>query len=170
MWYYNNQPISNIEQLNEHESLMGFVYMIRNNVSGQIYIGRKNFYSTRKTATPKRDQVMTKKGTVNKRSLTKKVTKESDWMKYYSSCSELKNDLKTLGVESFDRFILDISCSIKMLGFLELKYQFAYNVLEVPSYNDNIMGRYYRKDMKPCEISNLISDESKKSTQVPDNI
>lgn len=154
MWYYNNQPISSIEQLPDYHNLMGFVYKITNLVTGEIYIGKKNFYSTRKKTLAKKDLVLKKDGTVNKgRKTYKRVTSESDWMKYWSSSDELKADLKIYGQQNFKREILELSCSTKYLTYLELKYQFLFDVLNVPSYNGNIGGTIYRKDMEPCKIA-----------------
>ena len=152
MWYYKNKPISSIEQLPDYQNLMGFVYLITNLETGAVYIGKKNFYSIRKTKLAKRDLVIKKDGTINKgRKNYKHVTKESDWMKYWSSSTELEADVHSLGTGSFKREILELSCSTKYLGYLELKYQFDYNVLNELSYNGNIAGSYYRKDMEPCK-------------------
>ena len=34
------------------------------------------------------------------------------------------------------------------MTYLELKYQIIYNVLENNSYNNNILGKFYRKDIE----------------------
>ncbi len=153
MWIYNQQNITGMQQLPDYQNLMGFVYKITNNITGAIYIGRKNFYSTTKKALPKKELILKADGSVNKgRKTYKHVTKESDWMKYWSSCKELQNDIKELGTENFTREILELSCSTKYLGYLELKFQFQLDVLNKPSYNANIAGTYYHKDMNPCEL------------------
>jgi hypothetical protein len=36
----------------------------------------------------------------------------------------------------------------KQLTYAELFYQIQYNVLVVDSYNDNILGKFYRKDLQ----------------------
>ena len=152
MWYYKNQKISSIEQLPNYQNLMGFVYLITNLETGAIYIGKKNFYSTRKAKLAKRDLVKKSDGTVNKgRKNYKHVTKESDWMKYWSSSAELQADVELLGTGSFRREILHLSCSTKYLSYLELKEQIRFDVLNCTSYNGNIAGSYYRKDMEPCK-------------------
>jgi hypothetical protein len=154
MWYYKGQLISSIEQLPDFNNLMGFVYLITNLDSGAIYIGKKNFYTTRKTKLAKKDLIRKSDGTVNKgRKNYKHVTKESDWLKYWSSCDELQADVNLLGPKSFRREILQLSCSTKYLSYLELKYQLEFDVLNKLSYNRNIAGSYYRKDMEPCKLA-----------------
>lgn len=152
MWYYNNQPVTSIEQLPDYSNLMGFAYKITNLLTGAVYIGKKNFYSTRKKTLAKKDLVRNKDGSVakNRKNYTR-ITKESDWMQYWSSSDELKADIKEFGLSYFRREILELSCSTKYLGYLELKYQFEYDVLNKNSYNGNIAGSYYRKDMEPCK-------------------
>ena len=66
----------------------GFVYCITNTIINRQYIGRKYFWAFR---TPKGKK--------------RKVKQESDWKKYYGSCPELKDELKTYGKKenaSFD--------------------------------------------------------------------
>ena len=153
MWTYQNKPITAIKQLPEYDKLMGFIYLITNKITGQIYIGRKNFYSTHKQALAKKDLVRKLDGSINKgRKQHKHVTKESDWLKYWSSCDELKADVKTFGEHNFSREILELSCGSKFLTYSELKYQIQYDVLNQLSYNGNIAGTIYRKDMEPCKM------------------
>jgi hypothetical protein len=152
MWHYKDHIITALDQLPTPELLFGFVYQIRNLQTGKIYIGRKNLYSTRKTAVLKKNRTLTKKGTVNKNNLFKRVTKESDWLKYWSSCDTLKTDVKLYGETNFRREILELCTTARMLSYLEVKYQFTHRVLEIDSYNGNILGKYYNRDVQPCHI------------------
>jgi len=127
------------------ENCIGFVYLIKNNVNNKIYIGRKSLYSnTNKKLTKKEISEQTGPG----RKPTKKlVTKESNWKVYMGSSKELLADVKEHGEDKFTREILHLCYSKKQLTFYEINYQMKYNVLEVDSYNDNILGKFYRKDL-----------------------
>jgi len=60
---------------------------------------------------------------------------------------ELLADVKLLGEDKFQRVILNFAKNKKQLTFLELREQIVHNVLFVDdSYNDNIAGKYFRKD------------------------
>lgn len=152
MWRYKDRTITALDQLPTPDLLFGFVYVITNLQTGKVYVGRKNLYSTWKTAVAKKNQTLTKQGTVNKNSLFKRVTKESDWLKYWSSCGTLKSDIKLYGETNFEREILVLCTTPRMLSYLEVKYQFSFAVLETDSYNGNILGKYYNRDVQPGHI------------------
>jgi hypothetical protein len=135
-WYYKDSPVSSIEDLPNHEVLIGFCYRITNLQTGAIYIGKKNFSSTRKKKLAKRD--------------LSAVTKESDWRDYYGSSKQIQEDVAKLGESSFHREIIALACSKKHLSYLELKHQFINDVLSINSYNGNILGRFYPRDLHPC--------------------
>ena len=114
----------------------GFVYCITNTIINRQYIGRKYFWAFR---TPKGKK--------------RKQKQESDWKKYYGSCPELKDDLKTYGKEIFRREILSLHTTKGNCNYEETRQLFLYNVLSeslddgTPAYyNSNILGRYMRKD------------------------
>lgn len=140
------REISSIDDIDNHENLIGFVYKITNLKNGKIYIGKKNFYHSRKARISKKEKSETKT-----RKTFKYMIKESDWLKYYGSCKELKDDLKKIGEEYFKREILELCCTKKYLSYCELKYQIQYDVLKQNSYNGNILGRYYPKDIENCK-------------------
>jgi predicted GIY-YIG superfamily endonuclease len=127
------------------ENSIGFVYLIKNLINNKIYIGRKSLYSnTNKKLTKKEISEQTGPG----RKPTKKlVTKESNWKVYMGSSKELLADVREHGEDNFSREILHLCYSKKQLTFYEINYQMKYNVLEVDSYNDNILGKFYRKDL-----------------------
>jgi dissimilatory sulfite reductase (desulfoviridin) alpha/beta subunit len=80
----------------------------------------------------------------------KRVSKESDWKTYYGSNKHLKEAIEKHGVEEFERYIIKIAPSKKLLTYYETQYQFIYQVLEKPEefYNDNILGKFFTKDFE----------------------
>jgi hypothetical protein len=127
------------------ENCIGFIYIIKNQTTGKIYIGKKSLYSnTNKKLTKKEIAEQTGPG----RKPTKKlVTKESNWKVYMGSSKELLADIKETSEDIYERNILHFCFSKKQLTYYEINYQMKYNVLEVDSYNDNILGKFYRKDL-----------------------
>ena len=115
-WWFNGKPVKDIVNM---ECYHGFVYMITNTTNGKKYIGQKQFFSMK-----------SKKHNGKKI----KVTIESNWRQYYSSSTELKNDIKLIGKEHFKREILCLCISKNQLNYMEAKYQFLYGVLEDESW------------------------------------
>lgn len=107
----------------------GFVYLITNKITGQKYIGRKYFSSMRM-----------QKGKSRRKSIS------SDWEKYWSSSDILKKQVQELGKENFKREILALGKTKGDVNYLEVKYQFIFDVLESDLWlNENISGKYHRK-------------------------
>jgi len=76
-----------------------------------------------------------------------KNQKESDWKTYYGSHQFIKEEVKKGNQADFKREILQPAFSKKELTYLENKYLFSLEVLESDEYlNDNIEGRYFKKD------------------------
>ncbi|AGG54404.1 hypothetical protein CYWG_00120 [Cyanophage S-SSM6b] len=91
--------------------------------------------------------------TQNTKRKKRKVKSESDWKKYYGSCPELKEDLKTFGKHNFKREILSLHSTKGQCNYEETRQLFKHNVLTEAMedgtplyYNSNILGRYMRKD------------------------
>jgi len=127
------------------EDWFGFVYVIKNKVTGRIYIGKKVFWNNLKKKLTKTEiQEQTGPG---RKPTHKIITKESNWMMYWGSNKELLQDVKELGVENFERRILKLCKSKKELTYYELHYQCKEEVLIRDSYNDNILGKFYRRDL-----------------------
>ena len=131
-WMYEGKPFTS-DDIGDY---YGFVYRITNTNNSKSYIGRKYFVQKRKPKGGKR-----------------KVTSESDWKRYYGSSDELKQDIKTLGRDSFKREILSLHTTLEKVNYEETKQLFLHNVLmesldngEPAYYNSNILGRYMRKD------------------------
>jgi hypothetical protein len=76
----------------------------------------------------------------------KLVIKESNWKEYWGSCKQLIEDVKKLGEGKFIKEILVLCPSKKLLTYYEASYQIREDVLLKESYNDTILGCYYRKD------------------------
>ena len=114
------------------EEWFGFVYRISriNAKEGERkhYIGKKQFWSNQKRP-PLKGQ---------KRS--RRVTKESDWRKYYSSSNELKEDLKKYGKENFKREILELTTCKWESAYLELMWQLKENAILREDYYNGIIN------------------------------
>jgi len=144
-WNYNNQSMGAITDF--PESSYGFVYKITHTPTGKSYIGKKILNFTRKTKLGKKELKLLEGG-VGRRPVFKVVVKESDWATYWGSNKYLKDLYKTEPKENFERDILMVAPSKKLLTYYELKYQIIYQVLEKPEefFNDNILGKFYTKD------------------------
>ena len=142
-WMYNEVPFTS-DDIGDH---FGFVYLITNKSNQRRYIGRKYFWSFR---TPKGKK--------------RKVKSESDWKKYYGSCSELKEEIEQLGRQNFSRTILSLHKTKGKTNFEETRQLFVNGVLtesldngEPAFYNSNILNRYFRKDYYECPNSSTSS-------------
>ena len=113
-WQYNDAPMSEIP-----EGSIGFVYLIVNIKTGRKYIGKKLFWFA------KRKKLKGK---------TKRFKEVSDWLSYYGSNDELKDDVKKLGPDMFHREILYLCKSKSEMNYLEAKEQFIRGVLETDLY------------------------------------
>ena len=131
-WIYEGNPFTS-DDIGDY---YGFVYRITNTTNGKSYIGRKYFVQKRKPRGAKR-----------------RVTRESDWKRYFGSSEELKQDIKRIGRDSFRREIISLHTTLGKVNYEETKQLFLHNVLTealddgTPKYyNSNILGRYMRKD------------------------
>jgi hypothetical protein len=134
MWLYNGEVIESIEQM--PQNTFGFIYQATYLPTNEKYLGKKVLFFNR-TLPPL-------KGMKRKR----KVVKESDWQTYYGSHEKIKSLLKENKQDDFQREILEFAFNKKHLTYLETKYLFCNNVLENEEYiNDNILGKFFRKDL-----------------------
>jgi Putative endonuclease segE, GIY-YIG domain len=124
-WKYNGEDF--IEIPNKME---GFVYIITNLTNNKKYIGKKHFWTRQKD-----------------RKTGRRKTQESDWMNYFGSCDELKEDVKLLGQDNFLREILYLCPHKKSMSYYETYEQFNRNVLfSNDYYNTNIGGTFYMSE------------------------
>lgn len=124
---------------------IGFIYLITNTTNNKIYVGRKSLYSNINKKLTKKE--ISEQSGPGRKPTKKLVTSESNWKVYCGSSKELIKDIKEIGEDKFTREILHLCNTKKQLTFYEIQYQIIYKVLEVDSYNDNILGKFYRKDL-----------------------
>ncbi len=126
---------------------VAFVYIITNKKTNQYYVGKKTLHLNRKKKITKKE-LLEYEGKRGRKPKSIQVVVESDWKTYYGSNEQLKEDVKTLGFDNFDRKILRICKSKREATYYEVKYQFAYNCLEdSQSYNTSILGTFYKKNI-----------------------
>jgi len=142
-WLWEGKPV---QPEDIPEWAVGFVYEIVDLSNGKQYIGKKSLTSTRKTKigirAQQKQKLETGDGRVKK---VKRVIKSSGWENYNSSNKVLAEAIK----QEPDRYvkrILEWAYSKKNLSYLEMKFMMYWNVLENESYNDNILGKFYRHD------------------------
>lgn len=123
----------------------GFIYKITNLETNKFYIGKKVFIHNKKKKLTKKE--LAEQSGPGRKPTSKVVQVESDWRTYWGSSKELLADVKSLGEDKFEKLILTICSNKKSLTYYELFYQVHYNVLQVDSYNDNILGKFFRKDL-----------------------
>jgi hypothetical protein len=158
-WTYKKKTIGELTDF--PKNVIGFVYMVTHKPTGKSYIGKKVLFHSKKKKLTKRELSLYE-GVVGRKPTYKIETKESDWKSYYGSQSQIKLLLKEGSKEDFERTILKLSPSKKLLTYFEVKYQMIYQVLEKPDlfFNDNILGKFYTKDFlgldqeDPLEINN----------------
>jgi len=141
-------PTTKVEDLINDSSFdineyIGYIYITLHIPTGRQYIGKKNFFHTLNKKLGKKElaEIPVTRG---KKPSKKSVTKESDWKTYYGSSAEVK----LLPKDEMTRYVLKLCKTSKQLTYWETKYLLQYNVLEDDSYmNDNILGKFYRKDL-----------------------
>jgi hypothetical protein len=113
----------------------GFVYLIKNKVTGVCYIGRKFL----------RGQGKKNKGV------------ESDWKRYKSSSKKLNETIATLGKDAFDFIILEGYKTRSGLSFAEI---WSLCMVEAPAKNDQWLNR--RIDKVSFKVYELITERHKR--------
>ena len=151
-WKYENNPITKLTDFPEETH--GFIYLVTHIPTGKKYLGKKSLQSVRNIKLGKKELNTLKEERKNQglRGATpkkKQVIKESDWKTYYGSQTEIKKLVKEGNKEDFQREILMFVKSKKLLTYYECKFLFEHGVLEdssSPYINDNILGKFFRKD------------------------
>ena len=132
-WIYRGETLTAIPK-----DAYGFVYLITNTTNDKKYIGKKFFYSKRKTE-----------------------LHESNWKVYYGSSKVLLSDIEKIGNNEFKREILHLCKDKSTCQYMEAKELFDNNVLFSDNfYNKDILGKVRRKPIlidnveEQCEESN----------------
>jgi len=129
------------------EDNYGFVYKITNLTDGKFYVGKKVFWNNKKHKLTKK-QLAEQTGP-GRKSSHEIIRTESDWKTYWGSNKQLLADIKTLGEDHFECLILQICKTKKQLTYYEMHYQCIFGCLVSSSlsYNDNILGKFFTKDL-----------------------
>ena len=128
------------------ENCIGFVYKITNIQTGKFYIGRKSLYSNVKKKLTKKE--LSELSGPGRKPTKKLVTSESNWMDYWGSNKGILQEIKEEGTSMFRKEILKFCFNKKQLTYWELHYQCVNEVLLTDkSYNDNILAKFFRKDL-----------------------
>ena len=150
-WTYKGNLISAINDM--PEGAYGFIYETYHKPTGMRYIGKKVLYFERNKKLGKKALQALKeerkaKGIGGRVPLKQKVITESDWKDYYGSHKEILKLVKKGNRQDFVRKILSFVNNKKLLTYYECKYLFINEVLENREMyiNDNILGKFYRKD------------------------
>lgn len=105
---------------------LGFVYLVTNQVTGQQYIGKKQYYYK---------AMIRVAGKKRRRS----ALKASDWKTYTGSSDTLNKDIASLGIDSFRFTILSQHTGKGDLRYAELMEQVARHAL----IDDGYYNRQY---------------------------
>ena len=150
LYYEDNGVLTSLDEMVDFEKSFGFVYKTINLKTGKFYIGKKTFLHNKKKKLTKKELAVMP--VTRGRTATTKIEQvDSGWKDYYGSSKELLSDIKTYGKENFKRIILDFCDTKKQLTYYEIYHQMTHRVLFVDSYNDNIQGKFYRKDFATQE-------------------
>lgn len=128
-WLFENQPQDTLP-----EDCVGFVYLITNELSGRMYVGKKLAKFSRTTYRV----VKLKNGKKKRKKIRGKI--DSDWKTYYGSSPDLQRDVAELGAENFTREILYFCKSKAECSYVEAREQFARRVLESEEYYNGIIN------------------------------
>jgi hypothetical protein len=149
-WLWNEIEVT---EADIPEDAHGFIYKIVHIPTGRFYIGKKSLSSRRRVKIGKRELALIReerreRGVSGRLPVKKLVIKASDWQEYYSSNNWIVGEVKEGRASDFKREIIQFCHSKKSLTYWEVYWQFHYDVLNNEmSLNDNIGGRFYRKDL-----------------------
>jgi len=123
-WTYEGKPFDS----DQIEDNIGFVYLITDLTNDKKYIGKKNFWSTRR--------LPQLKGKTRRRT----VKKESDGKEYFGSSEQIKLLVEESGQERFMREIIRLWKSKCEMSYYEAKEQFDREVLFSDEYYNEFIG------------------------------
>jgi len=134
------------ENIHDINQSFGFIYKITNLETGKFYIGKKAFWHNKKKKLTKKE--LAEQTGPGRKPTTKIEVVDSGWRDYWGSSKELLTDIKALGKDKFKREVLELCSNKKELTYSEVYHQMVNHVLTTNSYNDNILGKFYRKDLE----------------------
>ena len=127
VWLYEGNPYDPPYE-DIPEDVLGFVYIITDNETGEKYIGQKRMRKPKtlpKTKTRKRRV---------------KTVGESDWRNYYSSSEVIKENVAGGDTDRYTREILRFGYAKADLAYLEMLEQVKRNVLLDDRYLNGIIN------------------------------
>lgn len=139
-WEYEGRVIDNITLF--PEGAIGFIYLIENLDNGKKYFGRKTCRAlNKKKKLTKKEKSLPE----NSRKTFKYIEHEyKGWQEYNGSCLPLLDDIKKGA--SYRKTIVKFCYTKKQMTAWELKYILCDCFLDDNCYNQNIMGKIFRKD------------------------
>ena len=152
-WVYQGRVITSIKDM--PEGTYGFIYEVIYKPTDVRYIGKKVLYFERnkrlgKKALAALREERSKKGLRGRVPVKQKVITESDWKDYFGSQKEIVTLSKEDNAgENWEKRILEFVPNKKLLTYYETKHLFKNDVLEnqySAHINDNILGKFFRKD------------------------
>lgn len=141
-WLFNGRPFKE-EHINGYE---GFVYLIKNTLTDQFYIGRKYFWDIRKPHKTKKNPNPRRKRTM------------SNWKDYYGSSLVLKEDVATNGIAHLERYILSLHTTRGDCNRTEIEYLWKTNALYETKYINDSIGNHRVTSKKILEAREVASD------------
>jgi hypothetical protein len=149
LWYLDDGSVEPFpeDQINGY---YGFTYIITNLETNKFYIGKKAFIHNKKKKLTKKE--IAEQTGPGRKATTRVDQVDSGWKSYWGSSKELLADVKKLGEDKFERLILKFAKTKKQLTYYELESQILHNALfDSTSYNDNILGKFFKKDFVTTE-------------------
>ena len=152
-WSYQGRVITSISDM--PEGTYGFIYEVIYKPTDIRYIGKKVLYFERNKRLGKKAlnalmEERAEKGVRGRVPLKQKVVSESDWVGYFGSQKEILTLSKEDNAgENWEKRILQFVPNKKLLTYYETKYLFKNGILEDKDsthINDNILGKFFRKD------------------------
>lgn len=137
MWLYNGIVFTPEDATGYY----GFVYVIRNNITGRSYIGRKYF---------------SKAATKTVKGKRKKIRKSSDWENYWSSSEEVKKEVEKYGKENFTRTILHLCKTRASCSYMETHEIFKNHAL----LSDNFINAWVSCRIHKSHVKEVICPKS----------
>ena len=115
MWLYNKEVIEKLEDF--PENTYGFIYVVTHIPSKMSYVGKKVLYHNLTKKLTKKE--LAEQSGPGRKSVTKKIQKESDWKTYYGSAKPILDLLKEGKHNEFKRDILKFVDNKKLLTYYE---------------------------------------------------